>query len=95
MIKHCIMIKLKDNSQKSKNEVKEKLLSMEGKVAMMRSLEVHSDFLSSPRSYDIFLSCTLDDQTALDEYQNDSYHCEIKAYIKTVAESVIALDAMI
>ena len=29
MIKHCIMIKLKDNSEKSKKEVKEKLLSLQ------------------------------------------------------------------
>lgn len=95
MIKHCIMIKLKDNCERSKEEAKQKLLSMDGRVKMMRSFEVHSDFLSSPRSYDVFLSCTLDDEAALEDYQNDPYHCEIKAYIKEVAESVIALDSYI
>ena len=89
------MIKLFDNSNEKKKEVKEKLLSMDGKVAMMRSFEVHSDFLSSPRSYDIFLCCTLDDKKALEDYQNDPYHCEIKAYIKTVAQSVVAVDSEI
>ncbi len=95
MIKHCIMIKLKDSSDSAKLEVKNKLLSMEGKVLMMRSFEVHSDFIGSERSYDIFLCCTLDDEKALDDYQNDPYHCEIKAYIKSVAESTIAVDAYI
>lgn len=95
MIKHCIMIKLKDNREKSKKEVKEKLLSMDGKVTMMRSFEVISDFLCSERSYDIFLCCTLDDEKALDDYQNDPYHCEIKVYIKSVAESVVAVDAVV
>lgn len=95
MIKHCIMIKLKDRSQEAKNAAKQKLLSMDGKVIMMREFEVHADFIGSERSYDIFLSCTLDDEKALDDYQNDPYHCEIKAYIKETAESTIAVDSYI
>ena len=95
MIKHCIMIKLKNRSEKSKTEVKNKLLSMDGRVTMMRSFEVHSDFVGSDRSYDIFLCCTLDDEKALDDYQNDPYHCEIKAYIRENAESTIAVDSYI
>ena len=95
MIKHCIMIKLKDRSEKAKNEARNTLLSMDGKVHMMRSFEVKADFIGSERSYDIFLCCTLDDEQALEDYQNDPYHCEIKAYIKTVADSVIAVDSHI
>lgn len=95
MIKHFIMIKLKDNSQKSKDEVKEKLLSMNGKVGMIQNLEVYTDFIASPRSYDVLLSTELCDEKALDEYQNDPYHMTIKAYIKEVADSVIAVDSLI
>lgn len=95
MIKHCIMIKLKDRSDESKAAAKKKLLSMDGMVPMMRSFEVHTDFIGSERSYDVFLCCTLDDEKALDDYQNDPYHCEIKVFIKTVAESVIAVDSVI
>lgn len=89
------MIKLKDNSEESKNAAKDKLLSMDGKVNMMRNFEVHADFIGSERSYDIFLSCILDDEKALEEYQNDPYHCDIKTYIKMVAESTIAVDAFV
>lgn len=95
MVKHCIMIKLKDRSDEAKQAAKNMLLSMDGKVTMMREFEVHTDFLASERSYDIFLSCVLDDEKALEEYQNDKYHCEIKAYIKTVAESTVAVDSYI
>ena len=87
------MIKLKDRSEESKLAAKNMLLSMNGKVNMMRDFEVHTDFLCTERSYDIFLSCILDDEKALDEYQNDPYHCAIKVYIKMVAESTIAVDA--
>ena len=89
------MIKLKDRSDESKAAAKKKLLSMDGMVPMMRSFEVHTDFIGSERSYDVFLCCTLDDEKALDDYQNDPYHCEIKVFIKTVAESVIAVDSVI
>ena len=89
------MIKLKDSSEESKEQVKKKLLSMDGKVLMMRSFEVHSDMLCSPRSYDILLCCTLDDEKALEDYQNDPYHCSIKEYIRNVAQSTIAVDALV
>ncbi len=95
MIKHTIMIKLKDRSEESKLAAKNMLLSMNGKVNMMRDFEVHTDFLCTERSYDIFLSCILDDEKALEEYQNDPYHCAIKVYIKMVAESTIAVDALV
>lgn len=95
MIKHCIMIKLKDRSEESKEAAKKMLLSMDGNVPMMRSFEVHTDFIGSERSYDVFLCCTLDDEKALEDYQNDKYHCAVKAYIKIVAESVIAVDSYV
>ena len=95
MIKHCIMIKLKDRSEESKVAAKNMLMSMKGNVPMMRDFEVHTDFIGSERSYDIFLSCILNDEKALEEYQNDPYHCAIKVYIKMVAESTIAVDAHI
>ncbi len=90
-----IMIKLNDSSEKSINELKQRLLSMDGKVPMISGLEVCGDMLHSERSYDVFLSALVEDEKALDAYQNDPYHCEIKAYIKTVAKSVIALDAVL
>ncbi len=95
MIKHCIMIKLKDRSEESKQAAKNMLLSMDGQVTMMHNFEVHTDFIGSERSYDIFLSCVLDDEKALEEYQNDKYHCAVKEYIKMVAESTVAVDSYI
>ena len=95
MIKHCIMIKLRDNSENNKLEAKEKLLSMNGKVPMISDLEVITDIIGSERSYDVLLSCLVEDEAALDAYQNDPYHCEIKVYVREVASSVIAVDAII
>ena len=66
---------------------------MKGNVPMLRDIEVGVDFLHSPRSYDIILIVTLDDKKALNDYQNDPYHCDVvKRHMHSVASSSIALD---
>lgn len=93
MIKHIVCFKLKDNSPEKKAEAKEVLLSMKGKVDLIRDIEVGVDFLSSPRSYDVILTVTLDSKEALDMYQKDPYHCEyVKTYMHAVREASVAVD---
>ncbi len=50
MIKHIVCFKLSDNSEEMLNKTKDILLSMNGKVPMLRGIEVGVDFLHSPRS---------------------------------------------
>ena len=96
MIKHIVCFKLKDNSDSSKNETRDILLSMEGRVPMVREIEVGVDFLKSARSYDIILQVKLDDAQALDAYQEDPYHVDVvKKHMHSVMESSIALDYVI
>ena len=96
MIKHIVCFKLKDNSDASKNETRDILLSMEGRVPMVREIEVGVDFLKSARSYDIILQVKLDDAQALDAYQEDPYHVDVvKKHRHSVMESSIALDYVI
>lgn len=93
MIKHIVCFKLKDNSAENCEKTKEILLSMEGKVPMLRGIEVGVDFLHSDRSYDIILQVTLDSPEALEEYQNDPYHCGVvKTHMHAVREASVAVD---
>lgn len=93
MIKHIVCFKLSDNSEEMLNKTKDILLSMNGKVPMLRGIEVGVDFLHSPRSYDIILQVLLDDEKALDDYQSDEYHCNVvKKHMHSVAESSVAVD---
>ena len=93
MIKHIVCFKLSDNSEDMLNKTKDILLSMQGKVPMLRGIKVGVDFLHSPRSYDIILQVLLDDEKALDDYQNDEYHCNVvKKHMHSVAQSSIAVD---
>lgn len=93
MVKHIVCFKLKDNSKESCEKAAEIFKSMVGNVPQLRSLEVGIDFLHSERSYDIILQTTFDDEKALEEYQNDPYHCDVvKKYIHSVRESSVAVD---
>lgn len=93
MIKHIVCFKLKDNSEEEVKKAADILLSMKGNVPLLRGIEVGCDFLHSPRSYDIILQVLLDDEKALEDYQNDEYHCNVvKKHMHSVAESSVAID---
>ncbi|MGN1098511.1 MAG: Dabb family protein [Clostridia bacterium] len=92
-MKHIICIKLKDNSPKHCEKVKELLLSMEGKVPMVKSVWVGLDFLHSPRSFDVIMIAELESREVLEEYQNEPYHAGVvKKYLNEASEKIIALD---
>lgn len=91
MIKHVVCFKLKEGE--SPEKAKEVLLSMKGNVPLIREIEVGVDKLHSERSFDVYLSVVLDDMKALEEYQNDSYHCEVvKKHMHAVREKSVAID---
>lgn len=93
MIKHVVCFKLKDNSEEMKQKTKEVLLSMKGKVGLLRGIEVGVDFLGSARSFDVILSVVLDDEAALNAYQQDKYHCEVvKTHMHAVMENSVSVD---
>ncbi len=93
MIKHIVCFKLKDNSKEECEKARDILLSMDKNVPLLRGIEVGVDFLHSERSYDIILQVILDDEKALDDYQNDEYHCSVvKKHMHRAAESSVAID---
>lgn len=93
MIKHIVCFKLKDNSKENCEKTAEILKSMDGKVDLLRGIEVGIDFLHSPRSYDVILQVVLDDSEALEAYQQDEYHCSVvKKHMHSVMESSVAID---
>lgn len=96
MIKHIVCFKLKDNSPEECQKAKEVLLSMDGKVPELRGITVGIDFLHSERSYDLILEVLLDDEAALESYQNDPYHCSVvKTHMHAVRKSSVAIDYVI
>lgn len=93
MIKHVVCYKLKDNSIEKKQEVKNKLLTMEGKLNYFTSIKVGLDILGSERSYDVVLEMTFNTMEDMKNYQKDDYHFNvIKPYMKEVRTSSVSVD---
>lgn len=93
MIAHIVLFKLKEVSPEGVEKAKEILLSMEGKVDMLRHLEVGVDVIRSERSADIALYTKFDSLEDLQAYQVHPYHAnEVAAYMRSVCSSVVAAD---
>lgn len=93
MIKHIVCFKLKDNSKEECEKTAQILMSMKGNVPLLKDIEVGVDFLHSQRSFDIILQVTLENEKALEEYQNNEYHCNVvKKHMHSVMEKSVAVD---
>lgn len=93
MVKHIVCFKIKEECKNRIQEAKETLLSMEGKVPMLKKIVVGVDFLHSERSYDIILETWFDSVEDLNNYQDDPYHCGvIKKLMHEIREASIAVD---
>ena len=55
MVKHVLMIKLKEECKDKCNELVEVFRSMKGNVPQVLDVEAGADFLHSARSYDVCL----------------------------------------
>ncbi len=93
MLKHIVCFKLKDNSLANCEKAKEVLLSMQGNVELLRDIRVGIDILHSERSYDLILEVVLDDEQALEAYQQHPYHVQVvKKHMHAVRETSVAVD---
>lgn len=93
MITHIVLFKLAEPTTEGINIVKEKLLSMQGKIPVLRHLEAGNDIVRSPRSYDVALITRFDSMEDLDSYQIHPYHAnEVVPVMKSLCSSIIAVD---
>lgn len=93
MIKHVVCYKLKDNSIEKRQEAKNVLLSMVGKVGHFEKIEVGIDFLGSERSYDLVLEMTFKTKEDMELYQKDQYHCTVvKPYMHQARLGSVSVD---
>lgn len=92
MIKHIVFFKLKEGTPQNIEKAAQALRDMEGKIEVLRSIEVGVDFIRSERSYDIALTTTFDNKEDLQIYQDHEVHMPVKKYAREVCESIFAVD---
>ncbi len=93
MITHIVFFRLKEFSPEKAAEARAMLLSMDGKVEMLRHLEVGVDLVRSERSYDLALVTKFDSMADLDAYQVHPHHAgEVIPYMRANCSSIVAVD---
>lgn len=93
MVTHIVMFKLSDPTVENLSATRDKLLSMQGKIAQLRHLEAGVDVIHSERSFDIALVTKFDSLQDLQEYQVHPYHAgEVVPHMKSVCSSVVSVD---
>ncbi|MDD2366583.1 MAG: Dabb family protein [Desulfuromonadaceae bacterium] len=93
MITHIVLFKLADPTDANITATRNKILTMDGRIDLLRHLEAGVDVVKSERSYDIALTTRFDSLEDLKAYQVHPYHAnEIIPYMKSVCSSIVAVD---
>lgn len=92
MITHIVFFKLKDGSAESVAQTAQVLRDMEGKIDVLKSIEVGEDVVHSERSYDIALITKFESMEALDEYQVHPVHKKVIEHMLQVREASVSVD---
>lgn len=90
MLTHVVCFKFDD--LQVAEEVKERLLSMAGKIPSLRNIEAGVDVLRSPRSYDVALITRFDDLAGLEAYAIHPVHLEVVEFIKPRSRGAVSVD---
>ncbi|MDF2649485.1 MAG: hypothetical protein K0Q73_5290 [Paenibacillus sp.] len=86
MLTHVVFFKLKDRSPEAVEVTKAVLTNMEGKIPVLRHIEVGTDILHLDRSYDIALITKFDSLEDLNVYATHPVHKEVLAHMKIVLD---------
>ncbi len=93
MVTHIVFFKLQEPDTDKIVEVRDRLLSMEGKIGQLRHLEAGIDITRSERSYDVALVTKFDSLDDLQAYQVHPYHAgEVIPFMKANCSSIVAVD---
>ena len=93
MITHIVLFKLTDPNAENLTTTRNKLLSMDGNIDLLRHLEVGVDVIRSERSYDIALTTRFESLSDLQAYQIHPYHAgEVVPHMKSVCSAIVAVD---
>jgi hypothetical protein len=94
MIKHVVVWKIKDPTQKAAhaNAVKRALESLRGHIPGMLAIEVGIDIGYDSQAEDVVLYAEFADRAALDVYQEHPLHLDAKAIVRVLTTGRRAID---
>jgi hypothetical protein len=93
MIRHVVFFKFKaDADETERAHALAELRKLPDKIDLIRSFELGSDILRSPRSWDAVLIATYDDRRSLQQYAQHPAHLPVVELMKSVSEAIGSVD---
>jgi hypothetical protein len=97
MIKHVVMFKAPGDLDKTKkkellNRLKEKLNELPKLIPAIKEYEIGTNFIDSPRAYDIVLISSFENTNELDDYRVHPDHKKVVEFITLNSFSTVAVD---
>ncbi len=87
MITNTLLIKLKERNNETIEKTKSVLLSMKGKIEVLREIQVQVDIRRGESSYDILSITHFSSMEDMEAYLINPVHVEVAKYIVGVLES--------
>ena len=95
MVKHVVMFKLKDKTQKNIDFAVSILKDLNGRIETLRFLEIGLDFKESERSYDILLITHFENKAGLEAYASHPNHLPVIEKMRELCSSSVVVDYVI
>lgn len=90
MIRHVVVVKLKDKAQAV--ELKTRMETLPPQIPEIKSYEIGINEVESERALDISLVSTFDSYDGLKAYNVHPAHQEVVSFIREIAASVHSID---
>lgn len=91
MIINNLLLKLKDRNCENIVKIRDRLLSMRGRIEFLRDLKVEVDIRHGKSSYDIILITEFASMEEFDAYLIHPVHIEVSKYIEGELETGAAV----
>jgi len=91
MIKHVVMWRFPEGTEKQRDEFIAGLRGLVGKIECLRSLEVGVN-VNSANKFNACLICEFDSMEDLKSYANDERHLAVARICRGIAEERVAVD---
>ncbi len=86
------MFKLSDKTPANLENVVQALRGMEGKIKVLRYIEVGINFSESDRSYDVVLTTHFDDIEGLTTYATHENHVPVAKLMRSLCSHSVVVD---
>ena len=96
MIKHVVMWRFKEeNREENMAHARDILLALPALIPELKKMEVHFDITHTDMSMDLMLDTEFLSVEDMKIYANHPEHLKVSAFIRSVVESRVVLDAEI